>query len=64
MLKAIGGREGAMNEIVSCIVGIFGVQPSKAMQQPTSIVSAPFNAVGTLHRPPPSNPRVPLEARA
>ena len=28
-----------MNEIVSCIVGIFGVQPSKAMQQPTSIES-------------------------
>jgi hypothetical protein len=63
MLHAIGGREGAMNEVVSCIVGIFGVQPSEAMPQPTSIVPFPFNIVGTSRRPP-FTPGVPPEARA
>jgi hypothetical protein len=62
MLHAIGGREGAMNEVVSCIVGVFGVQPSVAIQQPASIVPFPFNVVAS--RRPPFAPSVSPFARA
>ena len=41
-----------MDEVVSCIVAMIGVEPSEAAQEPETIRTIPSNLVETAAQPP------------